>query len=194
MQGFRSHVSGESGIRIRNVLNPLSSVEICEYAMNSESCVDTKSEFNIVSSGDVTRSSPVLYREYCIQDGNLVARFSLLPVEEWTLACSLQICHNSTCRFDALYDACLAFLAIFPEQSWVLEWIRMRVGCSPKRANLIWIRIFSLRISKVFGFKNIMRFLFPLSVVRDNVKDTRSRVFAIIFSIVEWWKVIRRMM
>ena len=38
MQGFRSHVSGESGIRIRNVLNPLSSVEICEYAMNSESC------------------------------------------------------------------------------------------------------------------------------------------------------------
>ena len=140
--------------------------------------VDTKSGFNIVSSGDVTRSSPVLYREYCI----------------WTLACSLQICHNSTCRFDALYDACLAFLAIFPEQTWVLEWIRMRVGCSPKRANLIWIRIFSLRISKVFGFKNIMRFLFLSSVVRDNVEDTRSRVFAIIFSIVEWWKVIRRMM
>ena len=24
-------------------------------------------------SGDVTRSSPVLYREYCIQDGNLDA-------------------------------------------------------------------------------------------------------------------------
>ena len=30
---------------------------------------------------DVTRSSPVLYREYCIQDGNLIPRFSLLPVE-----------------------------------------------------------------------------------------------------------------
>ena len=27
--------------------------------------------------GDVTKSSPVLHREYCIQDGNLVPRFSL---------------------------------------------------------------------------------------------------------------------
>ena len=40
--------------------------------------MDAKSGYFI--SGDVTRSSPVLYREYCIQDGNLVPRFSLLPV------------------------------------------------------------------------------------------------------------------
>ena len=33
--------------------------------------------------------------------------------------------------------------------------------------------------------KNIMCYLFPSSVVGDNVKDTRSRVFGIIFSIVE---------
>ena len=71
---------------------------------------------------------------------------------------------------------------------------RIRAGT----ANSIWIRIgvemeiFSWRISKILGFKNIMCYLFPSNVVRDNVKDTRSRVFAIIFSIVEWWKVIRR--
>ena len=34
---FRPHVSGESGIRIRNFFNPLSSVEIFECAMNPES-------------------------------------------------------------------------------------------------------------------------------------------------------------
>ena len=36
--GFRPYVSAESGIRIRNFLNPLSRVEIFEYAMNPESC------------------------------------------------------------------------------------------------------------------------------------------------------------
>ena len=34
--GFRPHVSGESQKRIRNFLNPLSRVEIFEYAMNPE--------------------------------------------------------------------------------------------------------------------------------------------------------------
>ena len=34
----RPHVSGESGIRIRNFLNPLSRMEISEYAMNPEWC------------------------------------------------------------------------------------------------------------------------------------------------------------
>ena len=43
--------------------------------------------------------------------------------------------------FRALYDVCLALLPIFPEQSWVLEWIRMRVGYAEERANSIWIRI-----------------------------------------------------
>ena len=32
-----------------------------------------------ILSGDVTRSSPVLDREYCIQDDNLIPRFCLLP-------------------------------------------------------------------------------------------------------------------
>ena len=36
--GFRPHIFGESGIRIRNVLNPLFRVEIFEYTMNPESC------------------------------------------------------------------------------------------------------------------------------------------------------------
>ena len=47
--GFRPHLSGESGIRIRNFLNPLSRVEIFKYA---------------VKSGDVTISSPVLYSRW----------------------------------------------------------------------------------------------------------------------------------
>ena len=34
---FRPHVSGESGIRIHNFLNPLSRVEIFKYAMNPDS-------------------------------------------------------------------------------------------------------------------------------------------------------------
>ena len=36
--GDYCHVSGESGVRIRNFLNPLSRVEIFEYAVNPQSC------------------------------------------------------------------------------------------------------------------------------------------------------------
>ena len=36
--GFRPHISDETGIRIRNVLNPLSRMEIFEYAVNPELC------------------------------------------------------------------------------------------------------------------------------------------------------------
>ena len=39
--------------------------------------VDAKIYTNIFLSSDATRLSPVLYCEYCIQDGNLVPRFSL---------------------------------------------------------------------------------------------------------------------
>ena len=56
----RPHVSGESGIRIRNFLNPLSRVEKFEYAMNSESCgryIRTIRTFFL--SSDVTRWSSV---------------------------------------------------------------------------------------------------------------------------------------
>ena len=65
-------------------------------------------------SGDVTRSSPVLYREYCIQDGNLVPRFSLLPV-----------------------FTTHALLPIFPEE---LMGTRVNPDTSG-RANSIWIGI-----------------------------------------------------
>ena len=62
-------------------------------------------------SGHVTRSSPVLYHEYCIQDGNLLPRlFSLLLL---TLLLPVFTTH--------------ALLPIFLEEPWVLEWIRIRV-------------------------------------------------------------------
>ena len=48
-------------------------------------------------SGDITRSNPVLYCEYCIQDGNLVPGFFFLPIDTKTI------------------------LPIFPEESWVLR-------------------------------------------------------------------------
>ena len=48
------------GVRIRNLFNPLSRVEIFEYAMNPE-IVDVRS--GIFLSGDVTKSSPILYCE-----------------------------------------------------------------------------------------------------------------------------------
>ena len=67
--GFRPQVPGESCIRIRNFLNPLSRVEFFEYAMNPESCGRYIRTFFL--SSDVTRWSPVLYREHCIQEGNL---------------------------------------------------------------------------------------------------------------------------
>ena len=62
--------------------------------------MDAKSGYNIFLSGDVTRSSPVLYREYSVQDENLVLRFSLLSMEE------------STLLFAFFFDFC--FVANFP--------------------------------------------------------------------------------
>ena len=68
--GFCPHVSGESGIRIRNFFNPLYRVEILNMPWNLESCGRL---IRIFLSVDVTISSPVLYREYCVQDGDLDA-------------------------------------------------------------------------------------------------------------------------
>ena len=65
------------------------------------------------SSGDVTISSAVLYREYCIQDGSLVVRFSQ---------------GRARCKFCALVFTTHALLPIFPAEFWVLEWSRIRVG------------------------------------------------------------------
>ena len=56
-------------------------------------------------SGDLKRLSPVVYREYCIQDGNLVSSVSLLPIF-------------------TMQD----LLPILPVKSWVLQWIQILVG------------------------------------------------------------------
>ena len=67
-------------------------LQLFEFALQSrnfwiryESGIEWTLNPDIFSSGDITRWSPVLYREYCIQDGNPVPRFSLLPVEKSTL-------------------------------------------------------------------------------------------------------------
>ena len=59
---YRPHVSVEHGIWIRNFLNLLSREEIFESVMNPE-IVWTLNPDSLLST-DVTRSSPVLYREY----------------------------------------------------------------------------------------------------------------------------------
>ena len=68
--------------------------------------VNAKSYPDIRISG----SSPVLYHEYCVQDGNLVPKFSLVLL---TLPFPVFTTH--------------ALLPIFPEESWALEWIQIRV-------------------------------------------------------------------
>ena len=108
---------------------------------------------DIFLSGDVTRSSPILYREYCIQDGNLVPRWSLLPVEgEVGKDPGNEVVHGG-CRLKTH-----ALLSILPEVSWVLEWIRIRMG-------YVWTSKFDLNTCgrgnfynpkrKSCGFKNI---------------------------------------
>ena len=67
--------------------NLLSRVEIFEYVMAGSGIVWTLN--SDILSGDVTRSRPVLYREYCIciQYGNLIPRISLLPALRRMLCC-----------------------------------------------------------------------------------------------------------
>ena len=61
--GFRLHVSGESGIRIRNFFNPLSLAN-GTFLRRYESGIMWKLIRIILLSDDVTRWSPVLNREY----------------------------------------------------------------------------------------------------------------------------------
>ena len=74
--GFQPHVSGESEKRNRDFLNPLPEWKLLNTLWIRKG-VNTKSGKFV--SGDVIKSSPVLYPEYCIQDANFVPRFSLLP-------------------------------------------------------------------------------------------------------------------
>ena len=93
-------VSSESGIWICNFLNPFFRVEVFNTLL-IRNCVDPKSGYFL--SSDITRSSPVLYCEYCIQDGNLIPSFFLSPFDAKTI------------------------FPIFPEESWVLRWIQIHV-------------------------------------------------------------------
>ena len=111
---------------------------------------------DIFLSGDVARLSPVLYHEYCIQDGNLVLRFSLLPVEESTLL--LAFFFNFWVDSAIILDAnsvpftMHALLPIFPEEFWVLEWIWIHV-------RYVWTGKFNWKFlnpqRKICGFKNV---------------------------------------
>ena len=78
--GSHPHVSCESGMRIRNFLNPLSRVQIFEYGMNPELCGRQIRIFFL--SGDVTRSSPVIYRDRYskMQTSRALRRIALLPI------------------------------------------------------------------------------------------------------------------
>ena len=70
--------------------NPLSRVEIF-FMIRFESGIVCTVNPDIILSGDLARSSPVLYREFCTQDGSLVPRCSQ---------------GRARCKFRALYDAC----------------------------------------------------------------------------------------
>ena len=73
--GFRPHgVPDESGIQIRNFLNPISRVEIFEYAMNPDSCRPLIRIFFLIP----WRNKIIEPSGYCTQDGNLAPTF--LPV------------------------------------------------------------------------------------------------------------------
>ena len=90
-------------------------------------------------SGDVTRSSPVLYHEYSSQDGNLVPKFSFVLL---TLPLPVFTTH--------------ALLPIFPEESWVLEWNRIRVeGQIWFENGYVWTSKFLNPERNSCGFKNI---------------------------------------
>ena len=68
--GFRPPVSSESGIRISTFLIRTLEWKILNVPWNPESCGRL---IRIFLPGDVTISSTVLYREYCIHDGELDA-------------------------------------------------------------------------------------------------------------------------
>ena len=87
---------------------------------------------------DVTRSSPVLYHEYCIQDGNLLPTFSLLLL---TLLLPIFTTH--------------ALLPIFLEEPWVLEWIWIRADTQIRFENgYLWAWKFLNQERNSCGFKN----------------------------------------
>ena len=104
--GFRPHVSVESCVWIGNFLNLFSREEIL---IRYESGIVWTFNPNILLSGDVTRSSPVLTADTAFKMATSFPRFSQ---------------GRARCKFRALYDACSVV------KSWVLEWIPIRVRSS----------------------------------------------------------------
>ena len=95
---------------------------------------------------NVTRSSPVLYREYRTQDGELFPRLSPLSIQikgsislfafffDFRADCAIILeiksrinARQSTIQISRALRRILMLL-IFPEESWVLEWIRTLDG------------------------------------------------------------------
>ena len=67
--GFRLRVSGESSIRIRNFLNPLSREEIFKYVINPESC--GRSIWNVTRRNLLTREGRWGERPDGLMDGDV---------------------------------------------------------------------------------------------------------------------------
>ena len=136
-------VSSESGIWICNFLNPLFRVEVFNTLL-IRNCVDPKSGYFL--SSDITRSSPVLYCEYCSQNGNLVPRFS-----------------HCRARGNFPRFTTHALLPTFLEKSWVLKWIRVNPDTCRIRVDgqirfqygYVWTWKFLNPERKRCGFKNI---------------------------------------
>ena len=110
-----------------------------------------------ILSGDVTRSRPVLYREYCIriQDGNLIPRISLLPALRRMLCC--HYFPKSPCtRVNP--DTCRTRVAC-ERQTFLLarrSQARMRVdGQIRFEYGYVWTRKFLNPQRKICGLKNI---------------------------------------
>ena len=103
--GFRPHgVPDESGIRIRNFLNPTSRVEIFEYAMNPDSC------------------RPLIRIFFLIPWRNKIIEPSFFTVDTaLKMAISLPRSYPSLRRM-----LCCQYSHL--EESWVTEWIRIRAG------------------------------------------------------------------
>ena len=96
--GFCPHVSGKSGILIGQFFNPLSRVEIFEWAMNQESCGRLIRIF--FSSTEVTRSRQVFFTVNIQDDAErnvipsllLKLQFYSCTVKRNYCYCTLQLC------------------------------------------------------------------------------------------------------
>ena len=116
---------------------------------------------------DVTRSRPVLYHEYCIQDGNLLPTFSLLLL---TLLLPIFTTH--------------ALLPIFLEEPWVLEWIWIRADTQTRFENAyLWPWKFLNQEKSSCGFKN----------TRIRVEGAWMNDWMVCHQVSRFWVVFKQM-